>query len=378
MKLKKIIKLIVAIIMMVCLSSQLLSCFSYSEINKITFATSIIFDIDDMDNISVFIDCVRPYRSEKESSDKGKRVIFQSKGKTSLEAISKINNYSNNKINFSQVRAYIFSEEAAKKGLDKYINLINNSPEFGYKPNMFVYYGDVNEIVKPDSENDEQDYLGLYLEQLESINKKNMDAVNINVNEYIMQSLEGNKNALMASIELKEDIIEKKIAITGATLINDNKFAKKLTPQETKYLNLLNKNLKGGIFEIDNPNSKGSFISLDLVQSKQNTDISFKDDNLLVRKKIDLTLDISEIQGGLELDNNILEYIAINEKNILEKELLDFFSDYKKKDVDILEIKRLIYKKYPDKINEYYLDKTTLDVEVNVNIEGSNLVRNAY
>ena len=359
------------------LCTNLIGCFNYSEINKITFATSIIFDIDEIDNISVYIDCVRPYRSEKESSDKGKHVIFQSTGKTAGEALSKISNFSNNKLNFTQVRAYIFTENAAKNGIDKYVDLVNNDVQFGFKPYMFVYYGDINDIVKPDSEGDEQDYLGLYLDQLESINKKNIDTISSNLNDYISKTLDGNKNSFMGSIKMQEDIIEKKIALDGGALFNNNKLVNNLNKSECVSLNLLTKRINQGTFKIENPQNNKDFITLNVVKSVPNTKVTCENNKIIVNKNIDMTLSISEIQGKLKVNNNNKTSMELNEKIAIEKLLNDFYNEYTQKQIDILDLRRLVEEKYPDVIQNHSIQNIDLKIEVNLNIEGSNLNRNS-
>jgi hypothetical protein len=107
----------VSILVILLLIVPLGGCFSYTEINKMTFATSIIFDKDEYDNIIVYLDSIRPYRDAGESSDKGKRIMLKGIGKTALEAIRNVNVSSSNAINFSQVRSYIFSEQVAKEGV---------------------------------------------------------------------------------------------------------------------------------------------------------------------------------------------------------------------------------------------------------------------
>ena len=52
-------KRLISIFIVILLFSQICSCFNYTEINKITFATSIIFDIDEYDNVKIFLDCYR-------------------------------------------------------------------------------------------------------------------------------------------------------------------------------------------------------------------------------------------------------------------------------------------------------------------------------
>ena len=106
---------VASVISIIMFSLFLQGCFNYREINKTTFATSIIFDIDEYDNVILYLDCIRPYRDAGESSDKGRRMIFNGKGKTALEALRDIDVISSNKLDFTQVRAYIFTEQAARK-----------------------------------------------------------------------------------------------------------------------------------------------------------------------------------------------------------------------------------------------------------------------
>ena len=65
-----------SILSIIIFSILFIGCFNYREINKITFATSIIFDRDEYDNVILYIDCVRPYRNANESSDKGRTNYF--------------------------------------------------------------------------------------------------------------------------------------------------------------------------------------------------------------------------------------------------------------------------------------------------------------
>ena len=91
----------------------LTGCFDYHDINKVTFPTSIIFDVDDLGQEIVYLDCIKPYRSTNDSSDKGRRIIYKGEGKTALEAINDINRASSFKLDYSQTRAYIFTEKAS-------------------------------------------------------------------------------------------------------------------------------------------------------------------------------------------------------------------------------------------------------------------------
>ena len=82
---KRIVSLI---LMLLIISTTLVGCFNYNEINELTFVTSAVFDIDDSENVVLYLDCMKPYRNTNESSDNGKRIVYKGIGKTALEAKS--------------------------------------------------------------------------------------------------------------------------------------------------------------------------------------------------------------------------------------------------------------------------------------------------
>lgn len=368
-------KLTLTIIAFIIFCSQLVGCFDYSEINKITFATSVIFDIDDLDNIYVYFDCVRPYRNENDSSDKGKRVVFEGKGKTALEAIKSINSHSNNKLNFSQIRAYIFTENAAVKGLDRYIDLINNNQQFGFKPYMFVYYGDINDIVDSDSEDD---YLGIYLEQLQSANKDSISVINSNVNDYLVQSQNGSKNCFTGSIAMEDDIEGKKVLLSGGTLFHNNKLLERLSSYDALCYNLLNSTVKEGVLKVNNPINPDGFITLEIIKSKPHTHIEISsNDKIDIYKDIDLKVSLGDIQGELSITKDILDYITINEKIELQEYLHRFYNNYRDKNIDIIGAKRLVEEKYPSEVNRFNIKDSNIHISIDVDIEGSSLIKDS-
>ena len=128
MKNKK--NLFLTICTIILLPLLLTGCFNYHDINKVTFPTSVIFDINDLGEAVIYLDCIKPYRSTNDSSDKGRRIIYKGEGRTAMEALEDINRASSYKLNYSQTRAYIFTEKAAKNGIKKFLDLINNNKCF--------------------------------------------------------------------------------------------------------------------------------------------------------------------------------------------------------------------------------------------------------
>jgi len=362
---------VVSILVVLLLILPLGGCYSYTEINKITFATSIIFDKDEYDNIIVYLDSVRPYRDANESSDKGQRIMLKGIGKTTLEAIRNINVSSSNVINFSQVRAYIFSEKVAREGVKNNMDLINNHQEFGFKPYMFVYFGELVDLLK--TTNDEEEYLGLYLDQLIQNNKYNGKVINTNVNDYINNSLIEGNISVMSAIELVSEGIKSKVELKGGVIMKDNHMIERLEEKDALTYNILENKVKNGTFQVANPKENSKLITLDILNGSNKEEIIVKDKDIILKKKIYINLSLGEIQGNLEVTEDALNNIKVNEEWKIKKYEEEFFQRYKEKGIDILGVQRLIEEKYPELNSNDVLAQTNLETEVNINIDGSNL-----
>lgn len=351
-------------------------CFNYREINKITFATSVIFDKNEEGEVVVYLDCVRPYRNAGESSDKGKRVIYKGIGKTALEAIRDMDIESNNKLNFGQVRAYIFTEQVAREGIKKYIDIINNDQEFSYKPYMFTYFGEVEDLVELTSKDEE--YLGLYLNELVEKNKNNGKVIYANVNDYLAETYTKGNVSFMSALKINEDNIERRVQLDGGVIMKDNSLVMKIEPKDALEYNLAQDKLGEGTFEISNPEEEDKYITLDILESKSITKIKLKDDNkITLLKKIDTTVSIGEIQGHLVIKNEDLEQIKLVEEEKIKNNIKHLFNFYKEKDVDVFGIERFIEEKYPNANLECPLNNADVEVDINLIIDGSSLIKNS-
>ena len=364
-----------SILSVIIFSSLFIGCFNYREINKITFATSIIFDRDEYDNVVLYIDCVRPYRNANESSDKGRRIIFKGSGKTSLEAIRDMNIKSSNRINFSQIRAYVFTEQAARKGINKYIDLINNDQQFGFKPYMFTYFGDVDTLL--DVTSSDEEYLGLYLDELIEKNRKNAKVVSANVNDYITKSLLSTNISFMSAITIKNDAVDRKIELDGGVIMKDNHMIDLLEQKDVISYNILTHRVNDGTLEIPNPEENDKFVTLDILENDLSTKVNIEGDKVILEKDIKLKVSIGEIQGELIVDKSSLDTLKTNEEEKVRIYLDDFFNTYKEKGIDILGVRRLVEEHYLHNTVEDILGSTELKLNIEIDIDGSSLVRDS-
>ena len=374
MKIKRISKVLVVLMVIPLL---LVSCFNYRDINKVTFATSIIFDIDDFGRTIVYVDCIKPYRSTNESSDKGKRIIYKGIGKTSLEALRDVNLASSYELNYSQNRAYIFTEKAARESIKKFIDLINNNQEFQVKPDMFVYFGDVENLLKITSSDEE--YLGLYLEELVNRNNKNPRAMRANINDYLSNSITASDTYIVGSIEIREDALDKKIEIGGGAIIKNNILVEKIDTKDAMSYNLLMNNVSSGTLELTNPQSNDEFITLEILSNNTKSDLKYsrEDDSIELIKELEMRVYIAEAQGRLIVDKNLLNYIKEVKSKEIEEHLKEIFNKYKEKNLDVFEVERLLDIKYPKVSIINPINKTYINVKVNIIIEGTGVVKDS-
>lgn len=371
MKLKRVLK----ILSISFLPFLLVGCFNYRDINKVSFSTSVIFDTDDFGRAIVYVDCVKPYRSTNESSDKGKRIIYKGMGKTGLEALRDINLASSYELNYTQNRAYIFTERAAKEGIKKYIDLINNSQEFQIKPDLFVYYGEVDDLLKITSSDEE--YLGLYLEELVHKNKRNPRAMRANINDYLSNSIKPSSTYIIGSIEIREDALDKKIEIGGGSVMKDGILVNRIDSREAMTYNLLMDNVNKGTLEITNPQDQNGFITLEILGNTTDSKLKYENDKITLIKNLKIRVAIAEIQGEAIVNNELLDYIKVAKEKEIEAYLLNSFEKYKKEGIDVFEIERLLDINYPKVTVENPISKTDLEVNVDINIEGTGRVRNS-
>lgn len=372
----KLRKYVTGLIIIITTAFSFTGCYNYQDINKVTFVTAAIMDIDEDDNVLIYLECINPYRSTNESSDKGQKMIYVGRGKTYLEAIRDVNRTSAYKINFSQNRALIFTENAVTKGIKKHIDLINRDQEFLVKPYMFIYYGTVDSLLSYGQNKDE--YLGLFLDELTLKTKATPRVIAENTNDYLTERLAGNGIALMGGLKFKEELEKSNLELFGGGILKNDTLVKNLDVEDTLSYNFLNDKVRTGTLEIKNPQAPNEFITLEILKSKTKTDLEYDGERINLYKTVYLTVTIAESQHRLVIDDTVIEILKRNEINNMKQFLNDVFNKYKNEGVDIFEIDRLLERKYPNLVLEDTIGITDLILNIKVDIEGATKIKNTY
>lgn len=373
MKIRKLIKvgiLLIAILLM------LAGCYNYRDINNVTFVTSMVFDLDPIGNVVIYMDCVRPYRDNNESSDNGKRILYKGTGKTVLEALRDVNMASSYKINVTQNKAFIFTEKAVKEGIDKFLDIINNDQEFLVKPYIFAYFGDVERLLKVAASDEE--YMGLFINDLVKKNKANSRAIIVNINEYMTASEIGANSALIGALELRKDVIDERIELSGGVIMRNNVMQEKIDIMDGLTFNILEDKVKTGTLEIVNPQMEEGFITFEILKNKTKTKIEYNGDRVLLTKDVNMKVTLAESQGRFIVDKQSLQIIEDTTEVRIKEYLQAFFDKYNKKNIDILGVERMLEIKYPGLVKEDILSVLDVDIKVNLDVEGTSNTKNSY
>ncbi|MGL5149000.1 MAG: Ger(x)C family spore germination protein [Clostridium sp.] len=350
-------------------------CYNYKEINKVTFVTSMIFDKDAEDSVSVYLDCIKPYRDAGDSSDKGKRMLYKGKGKTVLEAIRDVNMATGYNLNLLQNRAYIFTERAATKGISQFIDVITKNQEFQIKPYMFVYYGDIDKLLEVTSKDDE--YLGLLLNDMVLKNKYNPRSIATNINDYLTDNLTKGNVSLVGALELRKDVKEQRVELKGGVVFQGGKLIGKVDRYEGFGYNFLTNNIKSGTLEVPNPQTSDGYITLEILKSKTKTDVDYDGKSILVTKKINLDTTIGEAQGNFIVSSENLNKLRTNEESRLSEYLNETFNKYYGERIDILNVSRDLEIKYPKETIDLWDKEIKLKVIIDLDIEGTGKNKNS-
>ena len=367
---KKKLKILVVLIL---IPTLFVGCFNYRDINRMTFVTSTIFDKDEQGNVVIYLDCVKSYRSANESSDKGRRLVYKGIGKTVTEALGNINVSSSFKLNYTQCKAYIFTEDAARDGVKKYLDMMNKNQEFLVRQYAFVYYGDTESLIKTVA--DDEEYLGLYLNDLVLKSKDRPRVVVANINDYLIDRLEGENVSILGAIELKKDALESRVKLQGGAIIQNDKLVGKLDITQGLTYNLLKHNLRTGTLEARNPQNPESYVSFQILKSDVKTDIHYTDGKINLTKSLEMDVSIAESQDRMIISDDMLRSLELQLENNIKDISQQIFNQYKLKEIDLLNIRNLMSRHYPKVILDDYIKNSTLEVNIKVNIEGSSKIK---
>lgn len=370
---KKIISLIAVIITLSC---SLTGCFNYRDINKVIFATTVICDTDDNNDIVLYYECMVPFRSSGDSSEKGKREIYKGVGSSVLEAANNINSATNYEVNFSQCRSYIFTEKLAKKGVQRYIDAFNREQEFTIRPYVLVFLGDANDLIK--KVNGDEENIGTYVNELVNKTKYSPSSVATTINQYLSERHMDYDATVVGALSIKQDGDTPRLLLNEAGVFRNDALIDVLDEMDTISYKALNDDINTGVMQVDNPLNKGDKITLQIIESKTDSNIKY-DNGITLQKNIWIKCNIGEVGGKLAIDDEVIKQLEKSCEEEIGKGIEHTFNKYKNKKIDIFDINKNIRSEYKEKntgVNP--IVNTKLNANLKIKIIGSGTIEKSF
>ena len=341
------------------------SCFSYRDINVVSFVTVMVIDVDDNGWPIVYAEA---FKGNKGSAAEGvdQRVIFKGKGKTMFEAIRDMSSISSYKLNTTQNKAILFTQKAAEYGVSDFIDFLDRDQETLLRPYIGVYVGDPEKLMKLQIV--QEKYIGILLKEIILNIGSSSRAIALSFNDFYNQRLMGDKTSVVPIIDLRPDTLDAKLEINGGAVINQDKMVSVLTKQEGQGFNFFMNSIKGGTLEITNPCDINKFVTLEIRKSKTKTEVSYDGNIIHLKKKIKVNVDFGEAQNSIIFTKENIDKIQEkSEQNIVEA-CQTLFQKYKDMGIDIFDITEQFNEKYPNVTIPNIINKTELKVEVETKI----------
>ncbi|SHH15451.1 Ger(x)C family spore germination protein [Clostridium grantii] len=352
----------------------LTACYSYHDIDEAIYVTALIVDIDDNNEILIYIECFKPMGGDSSNSQSGTRLIFKGAGKTIFEAVRTATLSSSLRINWTQNRVIMFTQRAAEYGLDNFVDFLDRDQELLIR--AYVCTTNEDPVKLMETEYEENKYMGIFIIQMIEKVGSSSRAVKLSLNEYMKERLIGDKTSVIPIINLKKgDIGAEKINIVGGAIIHKDKMIGSIERQEGQAYSFLMNNVKSGTLEPLNPQAEGKYVTLEILNSKTKTKIEYKEEKIIFKKIINVETALGEIQGELEINDANLNKIKENTEENIRKACVGFFQVYKDENIDIFDVREVFNRKYPHEQVEDIMKITELELEVNVSINFYNEIK---
>ncbi|OPJ60096.1 Ger(x)C family spore germination protein [Clostridium oryzae] len=351
-------------------------CFNYRDINKQVYVTAFLVDIDETDNIVLYNESFKPYKSTSQGVETGVRLVSKGIGKTLFEAERDLNLSSSYKNNYTQNKAIIFSERAARKGLDKFIDFIDRDQELLIRPHVFVYLGDINDFFNLNIK--EEEYIGMYLYNLIENVGASSRSVEINFNTLMEKMASKSKTTAITAITINQEAMEPKIQINGAAIIDNYKMVDYIDKRRSQRYSFLINEVKTGTMEVTNPYHDDQYVTLEILNANTKTRLYYRNNNILMEKHIKVKTSLAETQRSVYLNPKSAKIMEKSAENNLIFFCSDIFQKFITEKVDAFSIQDEFYRKYPHLPCKNIWYKTQLKIYADVVVEGSSDKTNWY
>ncbi|SCY06688.1 Ger(x)C family spore germination protein [Alkaliphilus peptidifermentans] len=343
---------------------------SYEDINRIMFTTAIIIDVEEEGDTIVYLEVFHAFRSNQTNSEKGERILYKTEGRTIRECFISLAQSSSQKIDFSQNKVILFTERVAEVGISEYLDFLVRDQEFILRPYVAILRGDPIEFIElPIKQNE---YIGLFLFDIFDRPLAFLTPRHLQIYQLINQREMGKNVTYITSVRSDKNPLQDKISKDEVAILENDKLVTFIEAEEKRGMAFMLNSANKGMLNVPHPQIEGNFVVVEILSSKTKTNVYFDGESIQLKKSINTRITLDAAQGGIILDEEIINYIQREtEKNITNKCHM-VFNKFKELEVDALQVQEVFKRRYPTADVENAITITNLEVETTVFLEGSS------
>lgn len=356
------------------------ACWNYREVDKLTIVTGFAVDKTDQGNYLLTFEVVD--FQEAKDGQTIKSVLIESEGETILSAIR--NSISKNypKLYFGHTTMFIISQEVARDGVLKVIDLIFRDPEIRLSINLFVSEEETaGEILRAKALAAEQVSVELtnILDEQKSLSK----ALPVPAYEFVNAVSEDGISGIITSVCTAVNNEEKIVKLCGTAIFKEDKLQGFINGEETYALSFILDEVKKGIIVVNvGSETEKEIITFEILKNSTKVNPVYQNNKLSIIVSVDTEVDLieqsSENNYNDEKERKELEKISEEQlKNKIESIINKMQREF---GADIFGFGNQFYRELPkvwkEKGNEWgeLFKDLEVTVETNIDIKHSGLL----
>lgn len=272
-------------------------CIPYKELKDNSIVEGMGIDWG-TDGYEVTFQIYKPQKSGGSGNSGSSTIsILQSSGVTVFDALRNATLQNGRKLYFSNVRAYIFSEEVCKKNLAKLFDMMERNHEIRPKSHVFIAKGKAADILM--CKKDDEIMPAANLEEMARNYEQTSKIAKSQLIDIFKNISTGITDQAIAAVTLKSaDNGDKIVEIDGTAIFHKNKLVGYLDPNQTRGFLFIKGSANGGVLVLNL--SQGGTANMEL--SRSSSKITFEGDEKspVIKIKIDFATELTEVQSENE------------------------------------------------------------------------------
>jgi len=269
-------------------------CWNYREIDKLSIVAGVAIDKGINNQYQMTVELIQ-ISAGKDTKMTSKTITME--GKTMFDVARNIISLSGKRLYWSHAKVIILSKEIASEGVSKTIDWYTRDSETREDTYILISEGASAKELFEGQETTE-DIKSFTLEEMvknqESLNK----APVTDILKFDIESKPKGMSTIIPAAHLKKVDGKMIPQIMGSAIIKNNKLVGFLNGEETRDLNFIRNEVKGGILvEGMQENDVPTLVSLEIFKSKTNVTPVEDGEDLEIYLNIDTTVAIDEMQG---------------------------------------------------------------------------------